>query len=101
MMHEFFCCEAIPAQAMSAVEVASSISQSTLLFGDAYITVHPLDVNSSCIRLGCKTRGSLLDLLTPCGGALATAPMNAKAMEAGIHSDDLNVIVNMDTCSVW
>eukprot|EP01035_Chromulina_nebulosa_P021779 gene21779-28182_t len=100
MMHEFFCCEAIPAQAMSSVEVASSIAPSTLLFGDMYVTVHPLDLNPSYIRLGCKSRGSLLDLLTPCGGALATAPVNAKTMEGGIKSDDMNVIVNMDTCSV-
>ena len=100
-MHEFFCCEAIPTQAMSSVEVASSIAPSTLLFGDVYITVHPLDLNPSCIRLGCKSRGSLLDLLTPCGGSLATAPVNTKTMEGGIRSDDMNVIVNMDTCLVW
>lgn len=94
-MHEFFCCEAIPAQALSAGEVA--IPLGTLFYGGIYLSLHAANVNSRAIDLSCKSKGTCLDVLTSCGGAVATSPINME----GFCFDALNHIVNMDTCLIW
>lgn len=96
-MHEFFCCEAmVSSQAMSAADAVSATAPSTILFGDVYLSVHQSDLDKAALLFGCKSRGTLLDVLTPCGGTLATAPMK----ETALAIDALNNVVNMDTCLV-
>ena len=104
MMHDFFCCEAAPAQALSAAEVSSSVGRNCLLCGWLYVSVHPLDVRQESVRLFCKARGTLLDLVTSNGGALATSPLSSSCNNGNdkleFNIEDANVVVNMDTCSV-
>ena len=82
-------------QALSASEVA--ISPGTLFLGGIYLSLHSIDLDSSAVVLSCKSKGTCLDVLTPCGGAVAMSPIDAEK----ITFDALNHVVNMDTCLIW
>jgi hypothetical protein len=71
MMHEFFCCEELPLQAMSSSELIST--NTSVILGSIQVTVHPSNVKSDSLILTCKTVATLIDLVHGYAGKLASS----------------------------
>lgn len=81
MMHEFICCEELPSGTLISSELETP--RNTILYGDAYLSIHPTHLRAECVQVLCKTFVTQLDVLTGCGGALATAPIDLKGINSG------------------
>ena len=143
MMHDFICCEEVPSGGLTAAELETPLH--TLLYGELYLSVHPEHLaagtvtgkaaennnnstavssspssSSSSVQLQCKTHSTALDLLTSCGGAIATAPVKAgrnnATATAGVTpraeadavvlerrmklAQAFKSVINIDTCAI-
>lgn len=137
MIHDFICCEELPSSSSStdmshkspptSTMITSELQapEHTLLYGPYYLSLNPLDIQSTAVVVQCKTHSSLLDVYTSCGGTLATAALTRqqqqqlKTMSSSInHSDDdddgkgsnstcrqllsqlFKPVINIDTCNI-
>lgn len=71
MMHEFFCCEEMPLQAMSSSEL--KCNDSSMIIGSIQTTVHPNNIKRNSILISCKITSTLIDLIHGYAGILATS----------------------------
>jgi hypothetical protein len=100
-MHEFFCSEEMPLQAMSSSELISS--DSSLILGSIQVTVHPSNVKSNSLVLTCKTTATLIDFVHGYAGHVATSTRKTKR---GLHSpancesclSRSTNLIDVDTC---
>ena len=109
MMHDFICCEELPQNTLTSAELETPLN--TLLYGPLYCSLHPTHVLPSAVELQCKTHSTALDVLSSCGGALATAPVanlkNVESDDSKAHADRkmrlvqaFKSVINIDTCLI-
>ncbi|KAJ1427348.1 hypothetical protein B484DRAFT_397221 [Ochromonadaceae sp. CCMP2298] len=73
MIHDFICCEEMPSDTTMTTESLGA-PPGVALYGPLYLSLSPLHIRTGSVHLGCKASPSLLDVLTPTGGMLATTP---------------------------
>lgn len=96
MMHEFFCCEEMPLQAMSSSEIESI--NSSLILGSIQVTVHPTNVKSNSLKLTCKTTSTIIDLVYGYAGQVAISKNNRSHDRCESCLSRSANLIDVDTC---
>jgi hypothetical protein len=104
MLHEFVCCENLPADAAtSAFDLLTP--RSTLQLGKIHACVNAQDIPDSGVQLKCKNTVSLQDLMSSSNSVMlstsSAATANSSSNEPLLLVDRSRLrAVNIETCSV-
>lgn len=102
MIHDFICCEELPQGSLTSAELETPAS--TLLHGEHYVSVHPSHLRAAAVQVQCKAAVTQLDVLTGCGGTIATS--HIPLADLGAHEKTQKIlqafkaVINIDTCAL-